>query len=186
MNLKHTSIKRALYVTLLVTCSVMDISGQDTQKKREMFLGIQPTITVEEFYGDGEFDFNLLPLAWGLELKPFMDLKVLPMVNWHFGGGSHLRHIGMEINLPIYLMDISKRSRNQNFFLAPLIAYSYAKPDKANEVTLGVEAGWAFQKKDNRELKIGIQEGATIFWGNPALEKTINHFGVKLSFGKWF
>jgi hypothetical protein len=180
---KTTTLLVATLGALAVPAS--PAAGQSRSEERPLFIGVQPMVTIEPFYESGEFDVNVLPAVVGLELSASVDLKIAPIASWQFGGHGGIRHLGAEINAPYYFRERPEGGSDKGFFGAPLVAYTRNLMDDGNEVTVGVEVGYTILFEGGTELKIGLQEGATFFFGNPDTEKTVNRFGIKISFGKW-
>jgi len=147
---------------------------------KNTYIGIQPLITKEKFYQDGEFVINILPIVYGISFSNTFELRISPILNYHINDNPELKLIGTEILLPFYF------KKYNPFYISPTFAYSYNIIEYSNETTIAGEIAyiWIFHK--SWELKISIQEGATFFIGNPKTDKIVNHFGIKISFGWWF
>lgn len=185
-----------LLIVLLIIIPVSAYSqnnsnGESGDDPLGFFIGIQPTISSEPtYYAETEWDINIIPLVFGITLNKFIDLKFVPFLNLFLPSGN-LRHLGLEVNSPIYLLDVNSEMRQKTWFIAPVIAVSHDLLEIDNQfdnvVTLAVETGYAFYWGNGLELKLGGQFGVSFIFENQwSNANPLFHIGVKISFGKWF
>ncbi len=185
-----------LLITIMLVIPISAYSQEDNNDESSdesfgLFIGFQPTISSEPtYYAETEWDTNIIPLVFGITLNHFIDLKFVPFLNLFLPSGN-LRHLGLEINAPIYFLDIKNEIRRKTWFIAPVIAVSHDLLEIDNQfdnvITLAVETGYTFYWKSDFELKLGGQFGVSFIfedqWSNA---NPLFHIGVKVSFGKWF
>lgn len=95
MHLKQIIIISTLFI--IFTASAFG------QTNKSFFIGIQPSITVELFYEEGELDINILPIVYEKPVGFRTNIKLLPVVNYHLGGSVQgVSDLALYAVLPIY------------------------------------------------------------------------------------
>ncbi len=176
-------MKYFLYTTILFLFS---FTAFTQNKCGTLYLGIQPSVTAEPYYDEGEFDINILPVSLGFPLNNFIDSKWNPVANLHLGDPMEFSHIGLEAALPVYFLDIGKTTSQKKWFAGPFCGYSYDLLRERGVISTGAEFGYTFLFDNCHELKLGFQEGATFFIGDSHDDGVMHHFGAKISYGIWF
>lgn len=157
------------------------------QDEKPYFIGIQPGITVEPFYPEGEFDVNIIPVVFLMPLSQRVDFRATLVVNYHLGGNEQISDVGIQTVWPIYINKkeaITNRSRGM--FLGPVIGFGYNFLNKHTTLTAALEPGYFFEANRNFTLSIGIQLGASYFKYDDGKDKWQNHWGPKINLGWWF
>lgn len=171
-----------LLITLLTVNSVF---GQN--EKRMNFLGINPSVTVEPFYGKGELDLNIFPLVYQRSLTKRFDIRLTSILNLGVrNNGNEISHIGFESGLPIFFKSKETISEiSKGFFVAPIVSLTRNRIEKHNSLGLWIEPGYNLQFDNDFAMSFGLQFGGTYFPNENGQTKWGNHFGVKIIIGKW-
>ena len=157
------------------------------QSNTPVFIGIQPNITVEPFYDPGEFDLDIVPLVFEASVGLRLNLKLTPIVNYHFGGEKKgLSDIGAYAVLPIFFK--AKKTREERpfgFYLGPVIGFGRNLLNEHFTTTLAVEPGYMFETKKRFTISLGLQIGGSHFSYDSEPNKWVLHWGPKVTFGFW-
>lgn len=170
-------------LTLLTIYSV-NLFGQT---KRQLYIGVQPAITVEPFYEEGELDLNVLPLIFETPINSRINLRISPIVNYHLGGVTNgFSDLSIFIVLPIFL----KTNKDDNsipygFYLGPVVGFGRNLINNHYTTTLAVEPGYMFETKKRFTINLGIQFGGSYFSYDTEPKKWVFHWGPKVTFGIW-
>lgn len=170
-----------LLFVLLCTSTVM------SQERQRFFLGIQPAITVEPFYEEGEFDFNILPAVFEIPLNQRFDVRLVPMINYHFSNTNNgISDIALYSVLPF----IFKESNLENaipygIYLGPVLGFGRNVIDNHYTTTVAVEPGYLFETEKQFTIALGCQLGGSYFGYDSDPNKWVFHWGPKVSFGFW-
>lgn len=152
-----------------------------------VFAGIQPGITKEKFYDEDEFDINVFPLVLETPLVNNLDVRLVTLANYHFGGKQQFSDLGVNVILPYYFTtDKEKSPFPYGIYLGPMIGLSRNNLNDHNTVNLAAEAGYMF-KADNRfTLSLSMQYGRTYFDYDHSDPIWREHFAlVKVNLGFW-
>lgn len=177
-------IKKLSFITLLVLIAW----GQCfCQSNTPVFIGIQPSVTVEPFYDKGEFDLDIVPLVFEASIGLRTNIKITPIVNYHFGGITKgISDIGAFLVLPIFFKAKETRTdRPFGFYLGPVIGFGRNLLNNHYTTTLGIEPGYMFETKKRFTISMGLQLGGSYFTYDAIPNKWYTHWGPKISFGFW-
>ncbi len=157
------------------------------QSNTSIFIGLQPNVTVEPFYENGEFDIDILPLVFEASMGLRINLKVTPMVNYHIGGQTDgVSDIGVFTVLPIFFKKKELRSdKPYGFYIGPVLGFVRNLINNHYTTTLAVEPGYMFKAEKRFTIALGFQLGGSHFSYDIQPNKWVNHFGPKISLGYW-
>ncbi len=181
---KTILMKTSIVIISLCILLLGEVYGQS---KNNVFIGIQPSITVEPFYESGEFDLNILPLVFETPVDLRINIRFLPSANYHFGGEtSGFSDIGFFTVLPIYLKKTeSVENQTYGFYIGPVLGFGRNLINHHYTSTVAVEPGFMFQAKKRFTINLGGQFGASYFAYDSQPNKWLSHFGAKVSLGFW-
>lgn len=170
-------------LTLLAFFSMMVSS----QTKKLIFIGVQPALTVEPFYEEGELDVNAFPLIIETSLSSRINLRIAPIANYHLGGTSNgFSDLGVFAVLPVFLKEKEdETSKPYGFYLGPVIGFGRNMINKHYTTTLALEPGYMFEAKKRFTITLGLQLGASHFAYDAQPNKWVFHWGPKVTFGYW-
>lgn len=170
-------------ITLLTICCV-NLFGQANPK---LYIGLQPGLTVEPFYEEGEFDVNALPLIFETTLSPRINLRISPMVNYHIGGVTNgISDLSIFTVLPVFLKKYNDDSSiPHGFYLGPVFGFGRNLINNHYTTTLAIEPGYMFETKKSFTINLGIQFGGSFFSYDNEPNKWVSHWGPKVTFGFW-
>ena len=157
------------------------------QTKNPILIGIQPSITIEPFYEEGELDINVFPLVLEMPIGQRINFRLVPTVNYHFGGEENgFSDIGLFTVLPIF---IRKREaieiRPYGFYFGPVLGFGRNLLNNHYTTTVAIEPGYMFEAKKSFTITLGIQFGASHFAYDSQPNKWVFHWGPKVTFGFW-
>jgi len=160
------------------------ILGQTT---KQVYIGLQPGVTVEPFYEEGEFDFNVFPLIIETPVSSRINLRICPIANYHMGGETNgFSDLGVFTVLPIFFN--KKEDDNTipyGFYLGPVVGLGRNLINKHFTTTLALEPGYMIETKKRFTINLGIQFGASHFSYDTEPNKWVFHWGPKVTFGFW-
>jgi hypothetical protein len=157
------------------------------QTKKQLYIGLQPGVTVEPFYEEGEFDLNLLPFIFEFPINSRINLRISPIANYHMGGVTNgISDLGIFTVLPIFI----KEREDDNLiphglYLGPVVGFGRNLINNHYTTTLAVEPGYMFETKKRFTINLGIQLGASYFSYDSEPNKWVFHWGPKVTFGFW-
>ncbi len=170
---------------LLTTLTINTVYGQD--EKRFNFFGINPSVTVEPFYEEGELDINIFPIVYQRSLTKRFDIRLTSILNLGVrNDGNEISHIGFEAGLPMFLK--SKETKNEiskGFFVAPLLSITRNRMEEHNSLGLWIEPGYNLLFDNDFAMTFGVQLGGTYLPQENGQTKWGSHFGIKVIIGKW-
>lgn len=180
MLIKHAIIA----IILLFVFPVKNVSGQT---KKPIFIGLQPSITIEPFYEKGELDVNVFPLVLELPISQRINFRLLPTANYHFGGVKNgFSDIGFYSVLPIFFRKSTTIETKPNgFYIGPALGFGRNLINSHYTTTLAVEPGYMFRAKNSFTIALGVQFGTSYFAYDSQPNKWLLHWGPKVSFGIW-
>ena len=157
------------------------------QHKSPYFIAIQPALTIEPFYEEGELDINVFPFVFEKPIGERIDIRLLPFVNYHTGGSQNgVSDLALYSVLPIFF---NKRENSMSkpfgFYLGPVLGFGRNLINEHYTTTLAVEPGYMFEAKKKFSISLGIQFGSSYFSYDAEPNKWILHWGPKVSFGFW-
>jgi hypothetical protein len=172
---------------LILVALISTNSAFGQTEKRFNFFGVNPSITVEPYYNSGELDINVLPIVYQRTVNYRLDIRATSILNYGIRNGKNkISHIGIELGTPIHFKKKeNKLELSKGFFIAPIL--SLTRNNEANHTNIGtwIEPGYNFLFENNFALSLGLQIGGTYFMNDNSSNNWGNHFGVKVTFGKW-
>jgi hypothetical protein len=152
-----------------------------------LFLGLRPEITVEPFYEKGEFDVNIFPLIIQKPISEKMALQFSGILNVGVRtDDTMLSHYGLRLSLPIFPFLKDSEKPQQGLYVAPGMGFSRNRGEKHSNFGFWLEPGYQLQIDKEWAMIFGLQLGATHFSYDSGEKKWDEHFGLKVTFGKWF
>lgn len=157
------------------------------QSNTPIFIGIQPNITVEPFYEEGEFDVDIVPIVFEASVGLRTNIKITPTLNYHFGGTTNgISDVGANVVIPFFLKAKDTRAdRPYGFYLGPVIGFGRNLMNSHYTTTIGAEPGYMFETKKRFTISMGLQLGGSYFSYDAEPNKWVTHWGPKFSFGFW-
>ena len=157
-----------------------------SQNKLPIFVGFQPSVTVEKFYDKGEFDINIIPLVVEFPIAKRIDFRFANVANYHFGGNNKFSDIGFQILTPIFFKKKNERDfRSYGFYASPVLGLGYNFRDNHYTATFALELGYLFETKKRFTLTLGIQLGGSYLINENSESEWVQHFGFKINLGFW-
>ena len=176
-------MKRFLFISLFLFAGTTISFAQSNFRA---FLGIQPSITIEPFYEDGELDVNILPIVLEFPIGNRVDFRILPLMNYHFGGEEQgLSDVGFFTVLPIFFKSQEESRYPFGFYAGPVLGLGRNLINDHYTTTLAVEPGYFFETKKRFSISLGLQLGSSFFAYDAKPNKWVFHWGPKVSFGFW-
>ncbi|MFC2127818.1 hypothetical protein ACFLRU_05490 [Bacteroidota bacterium] len=178
------NIRQALSVAIIFVSYIGATYGQSDKR---IFLGIQPAITIEPFYDEGELDINLFPIIFEAPITSRANLRIAPIANYHLGGITNgVSDLSLFTVLPVFF----KKTENQNdkpygFYIGPVLGFGRNIINNHYTTTLAFEPGYMFEAKRSFTITLGVQFGASYFAYDIQPNKWTSHFGPKVTFGFW-
>lgn len=178
------SVKQAISVIIILVAYLGCTYGQSDKK---IFLGIQPAITVEPFYDEGELDINVFPLILETPISSRVNLRIAPIANYHLGGITNgFSDLSVFTVLPVFF----RKTEDQNakpfgFYIGPVLGFGRNIINNHYTTTLALEPGYMFEAKRSFTITLGVQFGASYFVYDSNPNKWTSHFGPKITFGFW-
>ncbi|ADR21093.1 hypothetical protein MATR_12770 [Marivirga tractuosa] len=181
-------MKKIVVLVLILTAAVglcrNPLLAQE--EKRFTFIGINPSVTVEPFYEEGEFDINIFPVVYQRSLAKRFDIRLTPLLNLGIRNtGNKISQYGFEAALPIFFKPKeNKNDISKGFFVAPILSVTRNRIEQ-NNIGLWIEPGYNLLFEDKFAMTFGLQLGGTNFTDDDGETKWGNHFGIKIIIGKW-
>lgn len=166
---------------------IFTITNLSAHTKRPFYIGVQPAITVEPFYDEGELDFNAFPLIVETPISQRINLRIVPMVNYHVGGLENgISDLGVFTVLPIFLKRTEiENERPSGFYLGPVIGFSRNLINDHFTTTTALEPGYMWKTEKSFTITLGTQLGGSFFGYDSKPNKWVFHWGPKVTFGFW-
>lgn len=177
-------MKHCLFLVLVTVFLFLQTKGKE---RIPVFLGVNPSVTVEPFYQKGEMDINILPVVFQKPLTGRMDLRLTTVLNWGIRkGGGEVSHLGAEAALPVFLRKKeNKTAYSKGFFLSPVMSFTQNRMESHNNIGLWIELGYHLLFDRGFAMSFGLQAGGTYFMYDNTQTKWGSHFGVKIVLGRW-
>ncbi len=171
-------------ILLLFAFFVNRVSGQT---KKPVFIGVQPSVTIEPFYEEGELDVNVFPLILELPIGQRTNFRLLPTANYHLGAIENgFSDIGIYTVFPMFFnKSTSIIAKPYGFYIGPVLGFGRNLINDHYTTTLALEPGYLFEANKSFTIAIGIQIGASHFSYDSKPIKWLLHWGPKVSFGHW-
>ena len=92
------------FTLIIILLSCIFIGDAWGQSGKPVLLGIQPSITIEPFYEEGELDINVFPFILETPIGSRINIRLTPIVNYHIGGERNgVSDIGLFTVLPVFI-----------------------------------------------------------------------------------
>lgn len=178
--------KVPVFVAVVQCCFPFSSIGQENRTPN--FFGINPSITVEPFYEEGEMDINILPLVYQRPYSKRLDLRLITIMNLGIRNTENdISHFGVEAAIPIYFKQKEEmNSYSKGFYVAPIVGVTRNRLENHNNIGLWVEPGYNLLFDNSFAMTFGLQLGGTYFIYDQASNEWGPHFGIKIIIGKWF
>ena len=175
-------MKQLTFTTIFILILSSNLFGQS---KRPIFIGIQPAITIEPFYEEGELDVNIFPLVLETRIGHRTNLRFVPIANYHIGGLENgFSDIGLFAVLPIFFKKAeSLTAKTDGFYIGPVLGFGRNLLNEHYTTTLAVEPGYMFKAEKSFTITLGLQLGSSHFAYDAQPNKWVFHWGPKISFG---
>jgi hypothetical protein len=151
---------------------------------KSIFIGLNPSVTVEPYYKKGEFDVNIFPVVVEYSINKCIHLRSIIIVNYGFRSGKNsFSHTGLQLAVPVF--PFKKNDFVSGIFLAPGFGCTRNILEHHTNAGLWIEPGYSIPIAGDFRINLSIQCGATHFWYDNRSTKWGNHFGFKFIFGMW-
>ena len=176
--------KSTIAILVFLIAFTFNLSAQE---KRPLFIGLQPSVTVEQFYDENELDINAIPLLVQVPVAKRLDFRAVTIFNYHIGGEENgFSDIGVQFLLPVFIKKKeTTKSVSKGFYIAPVVGIGRNLINDHNTLTLALEPGFQFPANKNFSVALGVQLGATYFDYDNQPNVWRNHFGFKVNIGFW-
>lgn len=154
----------------------------------KFLIALQPRVTTEKWYPNGQYDFNLVPVVIGHSTSPNWGLRYEIILNYNLAtnASNAPNQSGIQPVVP-YHCATHQGAMAQGFYAGPQIGMTYSALSSSTALTLGVEDGYSLLFTSAYSLNFGLQLGTTML--NPAphssVETSVIHQSMMISFGKW-
>ncbi|HNQ69065.1 MAG TPA: hypothetical protein PKN32_11855 [Bacteroidales bacterium] len=173
------------YFTILIISLICIYST--AQQNKTIFIGINPSVTIEPSYPPGCFDVNIFPLVLEYNITKNFDIRGISVLNYGFRHfSSALINVGAELSFPYYLnFGKSAPATSSGFFVALGSAFTRNIYYNHKNISVFLEPGYSFLWDNKFSLIIDLQYGRTFFFYDDGNNIMGNHFGVKFILGWW-
>lgn len=174
------------FITLLILFIFL-IRFSYSQTERRAFAGLQPAITVEPFYEDGELDINVFPIIFESRIGQRTNIRFVPIVNYHIGGTENgLSDLSLFTVIPVFLNKAESLSdKTFGFYMGPVLGFGRNILNDHYTLTLAMEPGYMFEAEKSFTITLGLQLGGSYFNYDAKPNKWVFHWGPKVTFGFW-
>ncbi|HOP03687.1 MAG TPA: hypothetical protein PL017_03850 [Tenuifilaceae bacterium] len=182
-----TNIKLT-FSLFVFSLAILQPNADAQENKSATFWGLNPSITVEPFYEEGELDINVFPVVYQKTITHRIDLRVASIVNFGVRNeNSKFSHVGAQVSFPVHFSKKENTSvPSKGFYAAPGLGLTRNLIEKHNNFGVWIEPGYNLQISPKYSISFGAQFGATHFWYDNGDTKWGNHFGIKVIIGRWF
>jgi hypothetical protein len=162
--------------------------GLAQEKSVPLFVGLNPSVTVEPFYAKGEFDVGIFPLVIQRPLGLRWDVRASTILNLGVrNNGNGISHYGLELAFPFFFSAKPDRFTNSNgFYASPILSLTQNRMADHTNTGTWLEAGYFFPVTMKWGISVGLQAGVTHFNYSTEEPDWKSHFGVKAIVGRWF
>lgn len=160
-------------------------SAIDSKIKYSIYVGLQPGFFIEPWFGENEYNLNLLPLVIEPALSDHLGVRFRTSLFYRIGNpdtGFTLDVTGGSLGLFYYFNERTDSLQYNGFFIGPFIAYSNWILETLTSVTVAAEAGYSFPIKPRLTLNLSSQFGVSHFFEK---DETGQHFGIFVNIGYW-
>jgi hypothetical protein len=178
-------MNRIIITTLLLFAILL--ASASGQSNNNIFVGLQPAVTVEPFYEDGELDINVLPLIYETQIGSRTTIRFAPIVNYHIGGETEgISDVAVFAVLPVFFNKVeSVESKPYGFYIGPVLGFGRNLINDHYTTTVAIEPGYMFETDESFTITLGIQFGGSYFGYDSKPNKWLFHWGPKITFGFW-
>ena len=140
-------MKKFIFITAILF--YFCIGYATAQSKKPILLGIQPGITVEPFYEQGELDINVFPLIFETPIGSRINIRLLPLINYHVGGEANgVSDVGIFTVFPVFFKEREDRvDRPYGFYIGPVVGFGRNLINDHYTTTLAAEPGYLFEAR---------------------------------------
>lgn len=172
---------------LIIFTILLFIKTSYSQEGRAFMLGVNPSITVEQYYEQGELDINIFPAVIQLSINNRIDLRFITLFNVGIRKDvSGFANIGIETALPVYFKKKESLSLpSTGFYAAPILSIAGNKLDQNTHIGLWLEPGYHLSISESFSMVFGVQAGATYIDYKSGEDILAGHFGLKVILGWW-
>ena len=180
-------MKKLYGITILILGLFLTINSK-AQSGRSRLIGIQPAVTVEPFYEEGEFDINIFPFVYEMRMGMRTNLRLVPIVNYHFGGEENgVSDLGLSLVMPVFIKPVeSLEAKTYGFYLGPVFGFGRNALNEHYTATLALEPGYMWETQKSFTINLGLQLGTSYFINDAEPNEWLFHWGPKVTFGFWF
>lgn len=177
---------KLFFLTQFIIIHSISLFAQD--EKKYNFIGINPSVTVEPYYNKNEYDISIFPLIYQRTLTRRIDIRFTSILNLGVrNNGNNISHLGLETAFPIFFKKKQTGDEISNgFYIAPILCLSRNRFEQHNNLGLWVEPGYNLLFSNRFAMTFGLQFGGTYFAYDNKSTNWGNHFGIKITLGKWF
>ena len=156
-------------------------------QNKSYFVGINPSVTVEPYYEEGELDVNVFPFVFQRPINLRTHVRLTSIVNLGIRNNANkLSHYGFEAAVPVFIRKVPDYSEiNKGFFVAPIVSGTRNNLEDHTNLGLWVEPGYHLIFEKNFAMSFGLQLGGTYFFYDDKTTALGGHFGVKIVLGFW-
>lgn len=165
-----------------IACMVSSLEGQSG---KELYIGIQPTISIETESEQSELTMTLPSLILEAGITEMVHLRIMTSFEMLSSEVSILSHIGLQAGLPVYFLS-GREGPASGFYLAPLGGFSWDQLNSRQELTIAFEPGYSWCFSSGFTMKLGIQLGGTRVVGGGGLATLHEHTEAVFSLGYTF
>jgi hypothetical protein len=174
-------------ILILIVVLFLSISNElVAQEKLPVLLGFQPGVTKEKFYEQNELDVNIFPLVVEVPTAKRIDLRLVTILNYHYGPKRQISDIGFQLIAPVFF---NKRETTNTpiygFYVGPVYGWGRNILNSHGTHTAGFEAGYQMAAGKSFTVTFGVQLGGSYFTYDEAENTWTDHFGIKINLAWW-
>ncbi|MBN2662757.1 MAG: hypothetical protein JXR68_03830 [Bacteroidales bacterium] len=168
--------------TIILICISVNVFAQ-----RNLFIGFEPSVTVEKYYDKNEFDVNIFPAIFRIPVSKKLDFRISTISNYHFSKTDNgLSNLGISFGLPFYFSKkTSLMDKSKGFYLSANYGNTRNLFHKHYALTFALEPGYSFAWESKFAFHIGLQYGRTLFINDFSQNEWGPHFGLNFHLGWW-
>lgn len=174
---------KKILITLLI---IISVKFSFTQSNKPIMLGVTPSISVEQGYGTGDFDLNIIPFVIEYPIIDNVNIRLTSIGKYSFRIiDSALRDIGGELAIPVYFNFTDPPRVPNGLYIAPALMLTRNIHYNHNTASVFFEPGYNFLYNDKFSLILGLQIGRKYFLQTGATNVQQNYYGIKIVLGIW-
>lgn len=176
-----------IFILSSILLLATSVNGFAQRQRKAVYLGLNPSVTVEPFYDKGEMDINVFPLVYQKTLTNRVDFRLSTILNYGIRNTTNaISHFGGQLAFPIFLNKKDDLSSPSNgFYCAPGMGFTRNRMENHSNLGFWLEPGYHLMVSDTWSISFGLQLGATHFDYDSGLQKWDSHVGMKIVFGSW-